>query len=27
MTLENIISAGLLGWLMVGLVLMGLDIW
>jgi len=27
MSLENIISAGLLGWLMVGLVLMGLDIW
>jgi hypothetical protein len=27
MTLENIISIGLLGWLAVGIVLMGLDIW
>ena len=27
MSLENIISVGLIGWLVVGMVLMGLDIW
>nr|MBI3612866.1 hypothetical protein [Nitrospirota bacterium] len=27
MSIERIISVGLLGWLVVGIVLMGLDIW
>jgi hypothetical protein len=27
MSVENIISIGLLGWLAAGIVLMGLDIW
>lgn len=27
MSVERIISVGLLGWLVVGIVLMGLDIW
>jgi len=27
MSLENIISVGLVGWLLVGMVLMGLGIW
>ena len=27
MSVEKIISVGLLGWLVVGIVLMGLDIW
>lgn len=27
MSVERIISVGLLGWLIVGIVLMGLDIW
>jgi len=27
MSLENVIAAGLLGWLVVGMVLMGLGIW
>jgi hypothetical protein len=27
MTIENIISGGLIGWLLMGVVLMGLNIW